>query len=379
MKSIEQLLTKADLHFQRNEYSQAYDCLRIAGQSGHLYAALDYAYHIAPNSPKAAIDYLSALPDNSKPTVRFHCILISRFYLFKEMNYELVSELVRLASAGHAESLIVLLSWTEQNTSVYAQLKGTLGRHNPNIYRQLFMGDPNYADVSTSLCEDTTITTVLEKQTSLLNKTKTAVDSNGIVCEMSGVLSDIECDYMLLRYKSLLQPSMVLNPLNGNPMKDDIRTSEVAIITNQWVDWISREVEVKMSRMSDTKPQHGEPLNLLRYKDGQEYKPHYDGFTDTQLKQTSIIEEGGQRTHTILAYLNSLSEGATHFPKLGITIFPEKGKLVSFLNVDKNLALEKQSYHCGQPVFTNEKWMLTKWVRSNRTEYGTLVFGSNCK
>ena len=154
MKSIEQLLTKADLHFQRNEYSQAYDCLRIAGQSGHLYAALDYAYHIAPNSPKAAIDYLSALPDNSKPTVRFHCLLISRFYLFKEMNYALVSELVRLASAGHAESLIVLLSWTEQNTSVYAQLKGTLGRHNPNIYRQLFMGDPNYADVSTSLCEE---------------------------------------------------------------------------------------------------------------------------------------------------------------------------------------------------------------------------------
>ena len=93
----------------------------------------------------------------------------------------------------------------------------------------------------------------------------------------------------------------------------------------------------------------------------------------------SIIEEGGQRTHTILAYLNSLSEGATHFPKLGITIYPEKGKLVSFLNVDKNLALEKQSYHCGKPVFTNEKWMLTKWVRSNRTEYGTLVFGSNCK
>ena len=379
MKSIEQLLTKADLHFQRSEYSQAYDCLRIAGQSGHLYAALDYAYHLAPDSPKAAIDYLNALPDNSKPTVRFQCFLISRFYLFEEMNNELVRELVRLASAGHAESLIVLLCWTEQNAPVYAQLQSTLGRYNPNIYRQLFVGDPNYADVSTSLCEDTIITTVLEKQTSLLNKTKTAVDSNSIVCEMSGVLSDIECDYMLLRYKSLLQPSMVLNPLNGNPMKDDIRTSEVAIITNQWVDWISRDVEVKMSRMSDTKPQHGEPLNLLRYKDGQEYKPHYDGFTDTQLKQTSIIEEGGQRTHTILAYLNSLSEGATHFPKLEITIYPEKGKLVSFLNVDKNLALEKQSYHCGKPVFTNEKWMLTKWVRSNRTEYGTLVFGSNCK
>lgn len=37
----------------------------------------------------------------------------------------------------------------------------------------------------------------------LLNKIKIVVDSNGIVCEMSGVLLDIECDYMFFWYKSL--------------------------------------------------------------------------------------------------------------------------------------------------------------------------------
>lgn len=44
--------------------------------------------------------------------------------------------------------------------------------------------------------------------------------------------------------------------------------------------------------------ENGEALHILRYEDGQEYKPHHDFFHDSV-----NVADGGQRCATMLMYL----------------------------------------------------------------------------
>ncbi|APD93420.1 proline hydroxylase [Alteromonas mediterranea] len=378
MSSVEIYLAKADSYFQVKDLKKAYESLKIAGELGHVYAALDFAYHQAATDAYAALTYLSCVPVKTHPTIKFHRLLIDRFYAAQKMNRAIINELYNLVSEGHAESLIVLLSWTQHNEKVFSYLKQQLFNAKPAIHDQLFS---EYNHSATYHSEQVNLDLIIEAVESKQAKLSTArvdyLDNEKIVRVMPDALCPFECAYMKTRYSGLLQPSMVLNPIDGTPMRDDIRTSEVGVISYQWADWISREIEIKMARLSGTSTIHGEPLNILRYTRGQQYRSHYDGFSESQMTQPSILEDGGQRTHTILAYLNTLDEGATSFPKLNVEVMPKQGTLVCFNNVDENNQIETKSYHSGKPVISSEKWLLTKWVRSNCTHYGKLVFGSN--
>lgn len=62
---------------------------------------------------------------------------------------------------------------------------------------------------------------------------------------------------------------------------------------------------------------NGEPIQVLRYENGQKYEPHYDFFQDPV-----NIASGGHRIATILMYLSDVEKG-------GETIFPDSPVLLS--------------------------------------------------
>ena len=96
-----------------------------------------------------------------------------------------------------------------------------------------------------------------EKQTSLLNKTKTVVDTTVSFVKTAYVIECTTC-FFDTKFSAIYG----FKSLNGNPMKMIF----AQYYHNQWVDWISRDVEVKIAVC--LKNLNGEPL-LLRYKDGQ--------------------------------------------------------------------------------------------------------------
>ena len=59
---------------------------------------------------------------------------------------------------------------------------------------------------------------------------------------------------------------------------------------------------------------------VINYKEGQEYKPHYDG-SGTRTKNRRI---------SAICYLNDVIEGETIFPKLDISVKPKMGSLLYF-------------------------------------------------
>lgn len=109
----------------------------------------------------------------------------------------------------------------------------------------------------------------------------------------------------------------------------------------------------------------GETIQCQQYEIGQYYKVHHD-FYDIFTKEHKIYTEWmGQRTWTLLCYLNDVEEGGeTNFPKLKLKIKPKAGRLVIWNNLYKNGFTNYRTQHEALPPTSGKKYVLTKWFRS---------------
>ncbi len=107
-----------------------------------------------------------------------------------------------------------------------------------------------------------------------------------------------------------------------------------------------------------------EKTQVQKYSIGNEFKDHFDWFDEID---KDFIGNRGQRTWTIMVYLNDVdSGGETNFPKLGLNIIPKKGKAVVWNNLHEDGSGNYEVIHSGKPVTKGEKWIITKWIRSNK-------------
>jgi hypothetical protein len=61
-------------------------------------------------------------------------------------------------------------------------------------------------------------------------------------------------------------------------------------------------------------------------------------------------------------YLNDpLGGGTTSFPRIGVTLRPELGKLVCWCNVDENMSVNDLTEHQGDDVTEGKKWLANFW------------------
>lgn len=101
-----------------------------------------------------------------------------------------------------------------------------------------------------------------------------------------------------------------------------------------------------------------ESIQLVKYSVGGFFKPHYD-------EKITFFQSRYYRYSTLLIYLNDdYNGGETVFPYLNITIQPEKGKAIYFKNMDvKTKNILWKSYHGGNTVLSNNKYIANLWVR----------------
>ncbi|KIZ06710.1 hypothetical protein MNEG_1236 [Monoraphidium neglectum] len=102
-----------------------------------------------------------------------------------------------------------------------------------------------------------------------------------------------------------MKRSTVVGP-DGSSLEDDYRTSYGTFIKRRQDEIISR-VEARVASWAHLPEDHSEDLQVLRYSDGQSYRPHMDTLQD---------KEFGPRVATVLLYLSDVEEG-------GETAFPE--------------------------------------------------------
>lgn len=181
-----------------------------------------------------------------------------------------------------------------------------------------------------------------------------------------GLLSDEECDLMRAAAASRLARSETVAASADGSEVNAARTSE-GMFFERGENEICRRVEARIARLLKWPVENGEGLQVLRYRPGAEYLPHYDYFDPRHTSTPPILQRGGQRVATLVMYLNTPEQGgATIFPDIGLEVAPIKGNAV-FFSYDRPHPIT-QSLHGGAPVLAGEKWVATKWLRERRFE-----------
>ena len=198
------------------------------------------------------------------------------------------------------------------------------------------------------------------------NVTMHAVDP--ILYVVDNFLTNEECEAFIKASEGRLKPSTVISP--DKHVQHESRTSE-----NCWIEHdanqIIHEVSKRFSILVQMPIRNAEQYQLVYYKKGAQYKPHFDSFDYETEDGKKNWEPGGQRMITVIAYLNNVEEGGeTGFPELDINVPAKKGDVVVFHNTILNDSatypkINPKSLHGGMPVVRGEKWMVNLWFREN--------------
>jgi prolyl 4-hydroxylase len=172
-----------------------------------------------------------------------------------------------------------------------------------------------------------------------------------------GLFTADECDFLIERSAPALQPSLVIDPQTGRQVPNPVRTSDAVgfplVAESPAIHALCR----RLAEASQTHVKAGEPLQVLRYRPGQQYRPHFDAVGDGD----------NQRVLTFLVYLNDDYEGGeTEFMAIGLKVKGSKGDGLLFRNADSSGAPDPNSQHAGLPVTAGEKFLASRWIRERR-------------
>ena len=189
---------------------------------------------------------------------------------------------------------------------------------------------------------------------------------NPRVVVFGGLLSDEECELLIVQARERLARSETVQTATGASEVNEARTSQGMFFGRGETELCTR-IEARIAALLDWPVENGEGLQVLRYGPGAEYKPHYDYFDPAHSGTPSILKRGGQRVASLVCYLNTPARGgATVFPDVKLDVAPIKGNAV-FFSYDRAHPMTR-SLHGGAPVVEGEKWVATKWVREGRFE-----------
>lgn len=170
--------------------------------------------------------------------------------------------------------------------------------------------------------------------------------------------SEAECATLMRLIDANRRPSTLLAS-HDDP---EFRTSESCDL-DRWSPEV-QPLDERIAQLLGIPPEHGETIQGQRYAPGQQFRAHCDYFHEGESYWPSMVNQGGQRTWTAMAFLNHVEEGgATWFPRAGIRVAPKPGTLLIWNNL---LADGKPNYdtlHEGMRVIEGTKYIITKWFR----------------
>jgi prolyl 4-hydroxylase len=173
-------------------------------------------------------------------------------------------------------------------------------------------------------------------------------------------VTDAERTYLKTKLAAALTPSVVVDPSTGRMVPHPIRSSDGAAFGVFDEDMVVHAINRRIAAASGTRAAAGEPLQMLRYRPGGEYRAHSD----------ALPGEGNQRLLTMIVYLSDgYSGGETHFPRTGLTFPGRAGDALLFRNVTDDGRPDPLTLHAGLPVTRGEKLIATRWIRKDVFTY----------
>ena len=171
------------------------------------------------------------------------------------------------------------------------------------------------------------------------------------------------CDYVIQRATPALERGRIVNDMGGESISE-VRSNRVMSFGLADGDLLLELINLRVATAAGLPPEHGEGLGVLHYRPGETYAPHVD-FIPSSPANAAQLAMRGQRTHTVLVYLNDdFDEGETEFPLLGRRFRPPKGSALVFHSVDASGQVDRRTVHAGRSPVHGDKWVISKWFRT---------------
>jgi len=182
------------------------------------------------------------------------------------------------------------------------------------------------------------------------------IHSQPDITYFQGLFTPPECDFLIAVAEPTYTTSMVVLDV-GRDGHTPMRTSSDAPMHWLIEDPAIHALNRRLAAASGTRYEQGEPLLILRYRPGQEYKKHFDALPGVE----------NQRIKTALVYLNDdFDGGETAFTQIGINIRGKKGDGIVFTNTIDGKRHDPLAEHAGLPVTAGTKYLASRWIRAAR-------------
>lgn len=187
------------------------------------------------------------------------------------------------------------------------------------------------------------------------------------IAACAGFIEPEWCLHLRALAQPLLEPAKVYDFRARQLRLDPMRTNRNAALSIIDTDLVVQLIRARAARAAAVPQDHLEPPEVLNYGQGEQYRLHVDFFHPSVPHFAEIIRERGQRTRTLLIYLNEdYTGGETEFPQLGIKFRGRRGEALLFENVNAAGDGDMLTAHAGTPVTSGHKWLFSQWMRNQR-------------
>ena len=172
-------------------------------------------------------------------------------------------------------------------------------------------------------------------------------------------LTELECHFLIAHASDSFGPAPVVGKGAGEVSPS--RTSSTCYLAREDVPDVLRKISVLTGKPYD----HCELPQVGRYFPTQQYLQHYDAFDLSTEDGRRFAMNGGQRTITVLIYLNTVPHGgATRFPALDLEVRPVRGMALVFFPATVDGLLDQMALHAALPAI-DTKYVSQVWIRQS--------------
>lgn len=153
----------------------------------------------------------------------------------------------------------------------------------------------------------------------------------------------------------------------------ELETASYRISKSAWLRADDSEyvatVNQRIEDITDLNVDTAEELQVANYGIGGHYEPHFD-FARREEKDAFKSLGTGNRIATFLFYMTDVEAGgATVFPHIGLSLWPEKGAAAFWHNLHPSGEGDTLTRHAACPVLVGTKWVSNKWIHERGQEF----------